>query len=77
MDRITELDDRIHAVERGSRIEETVLWDAVMEIRKAINRLEDSHGVTPTSWLVRAGGPRHPDAPENPLWPRQDRTSDR
>lgn len=57
------LSTKLAAVEAETDIEATSLWDAVMEIRRAINRLEERHGVgAQTQWTVQAGGPRHPDS---------------
>ena len=61
--RIDDLGSRLALIDHETDIENTGLWDAVMEIRRAINRLEQMHGVSAqTQWLVQAGGPRHPDA---------------
>jgi hypothetical protein len=62
MDRITELDDRIYSLDQRTGLEHTQTWDAIGEIRRAINRLEDQHGVRPTAWAVHNFQPRHPDA---------------
>jgi hypothetical protein len=61
--RVDDVEGRFTLIDHETDIENTSLWDAVMEIRRAINRLEQLHGVSAqTQWLVQAGGPRHPDA---------------
>ena len=63
INRIDDVSTKLAAVESETDTEATSLWDAVMEIRRAVNRLEELHGVSSqTQWTVQAGGPRHPDS---------------
>ena len=61
--RLDDLSTKLAAVAAETDTEATSLWEAVMEIRRAVNRLEELHGVqAQTQWTVQTGGPRHPDS---------------
>jgi hypothetical protein len=61
--RIDDLGTRVAAIDAETDFEATALWDAVMEIRRAVNRLEELHGSSSlTQWTIQTGGPRHPDS---------------
>jgi hypothetical protein len=60
---ISDLEGKFSFIERETDQENAVLWDAVRELRRAVNRLEQLQGVqAQTQWLVQSGSPRHPDS---------------
>lgn len=61
--RLDDMSTKLSAVAAETDAEATSLWDAVMEIRRAVNRLEELHGVqAQTQWTVQTDCSRHPDS---------------
>lgn len=61
--RIGDLEGKFALIERETDDENAALWEAVRELRRAVNRLEQAQGAhAQTQWMVQAGSPRHPDS---------------